>query len=108
MGEHETSLKVRDALAASQDAEILRLRGALEKIAQIQREKCAWADAEMLLMVLENKVEIARAALSSSPAPQDDVIVPRALGWRLCSQNDGIRETAQRELRALLGAPARG
>ena len=42
------------------------LVGALEKIAQIQRDKCENAGAEMLFMLLDNKVDIALAALAKA------------------------------------------
>ena len=40
------------------------LRDALEKVAQLQRDKCENASAEMLFMLLDNKVDIACAALA--------------------------------------------
>lgn len=39
---------------------------ALEKVAQIQRDKCENASAEMLFILLDNKVGIARAALDEA------------------------------------------
>jgi hypothetical protein len=39
---------------------------ALRKIAQIQRDKCECADAEMLFMILDNKVDIALAAIAKA------------------------------------------
>ena len=39
---------------------------ALEQIAQIQRDKCENANAETLFMLLDNKVDIARAAIASA------------------------------------------
>jgi hypothetical protein len=62
------------AIAALNDpAPVLRacnahddLLAALKQIAQINREKCEWADAGTLFMVLDNKVEIARAAIAKA------------------------------------------
>jgi hypothetical protein len=39
---------------------------ALENIAQIQRDKCENASAEMLFILLDNKVGIANAALAEA------------------------------------------
>ncbi len=46
-----------------ENAELLE---ALERIAQIERDKCENADAEMLFMLLDNKVEIAIAAIAKA------------------------------------------
>ena len=54
-----------DARVAALEARVEELTGALEKIAQIQRDKCENASAEILFMLLDNKVGIARAALSA-------------------------------------------
>jgi len=40
------------------------LVGALKRIAQFQRDKCENANAETLFMLLDNKVDIACAALA--------------------------------------------
>ena len=39
---------------------------ALEKIAQLQQDKCENASAEMLFILLDNKVDIARAVLAKA------------------------------------------
>lgn len=63
--------KFKENLTASltaANAEIARLKEALTAISKIQRDKLEWADAAMLYMVLDNKVDIACAALSQAPA----------------------------------------
>lgn len=69
---------MREALetALKDKAELL---AALRKIAEFQREACMRADSDMLFMVLDNKVDIALAAiakvsesrLSPDLAPED-------------------------------------
>jgi len=54
----------RDYLLAL-NAELL---AALVKVAQWQREECEMADAEMLFMLLDNKIDIARAAIAKATA----------------------------------------
>ena len=53
--------------AEAAEARVAELAGALEKIVQWQREKCETANAEILFMLLDNKVDIARAALAATP-----------------------------------------
>ena len=45
---------------------------ALERIAQLQRDKCENAGAEMLFILLDNKVDIARAALAKAKPEKAD------------------------------------
>ncbi|MCH8211419.1 MAG: hypothetical protein IIB99_08600, partial [Planctomycetes bacterium] len=55
-------------LRESPEARVAELEAALEKISQWQRDKCENASAEMLFMLLDNKVGIASAALVTTRA----------------------------------------
>ena len=67
---------VLGALAIAKEGERLKelnaeLVTALELISQIQRDKCETASAEMLFILLDNKVDIANAALAKAKEPSD-------------------------------------
>lgn len=61
---HEFKENLTATLTAA-NAEIARLRVALTAISKIQRDKLEWADPATLFMVLDNKVDIACAALNA-------------------------------------------
>lgn len=48
------------------------LADALEKIAELQNDKCEHASAEMLFAILDIKVDIARAALAAYDAAKEE------------------------------------
>ena len=48
--------------------EIRRLREALTEIAKLQTDKAEHASAEMMFMLLQHKVDLARAALGETAA----------------------------------------
>jgi hypothetical protein len=90
---------------ASQDAEILRLRGAINALTDYWADW--WGGGRYEDCTDQREIEckkLVRAALSS-PAPQDDVIVPRAdltELYNMASNTFGSECTIARKLRALL------
>ena len=62
----ETAMRVAQIERDGANSQVATLRKALEEIAQLQRDKCETASAEMLFILLDNKVYIACAALADT------------------------------------------